>query len=144
VDFWIRFLSYINLAGAIHALIQSMVLFFIRRGNRRANKILAFFLLAVAIGMANGIIMLLGLYDIWPALSILMGSVILAYGPLFYLYIRTMTAKDRRGTPIDVLHGIPFLLGLIAYGAYLSLPAGGTGKADHRRPGLRVQFRGHL
>ena len=126
MDFWIKFLSYINLAGAIHALIQSMLLFFIRRGNRRANKIMAFFLLALAIGMANGIISLLGLYDIWPALSILMGSVILTYGPLFYLYIRAMTDKDRRQTPIDVLHGIPFLLGLIAYGAYLSLPGSGS------------------
>jgi AraC-like DNA-binding protein len=130
VDFWIKFLSYINLAGAIHALIQSMLLFFTRRGNRRANKIMAFFLLALAIGMANGIISLLGLYDIWPALSILMGSVILTYGPLFYLYIRAMTDKDRRRTPIDVLHGIPFLLGLIAYGAYLSLPGSGSASSD--------------
>ena len=126
MDFWIKFLSYINLAGAIHALIQSMLLFFIRGGNRRANKIMAFFLLALAIGMASGIISILGLYDIWPALSILMGSVILTYGPLFYLYIRAMTDKDRRRTPIDVLHGIPFLLGLIAYGAYLSLPGSGS------------------
>lgn len=126
VDSWIKLLSYINLAGAIHALIQSMLLFFIRRRNRRANKIMAFFLLALAIGMANGIVSILGLYDIWPGLSILMGSVILTYGPLFYFYIRAMTVKDRRWTAIDVLHGIPFLLGLIVYGAYLRLPAGGS------------------
>ena len=137
VDFWIKFLSYINLAGAIHALIQSMLLFFIRRGNRRANKIMAFFLLALAIGMSNGLVSLLGLYDVWPALSILMGSVILTYGPLFYLYIRAMTDKDRRGTPIDVLHGIPFLLGLIAYGAYLSLP--GSGSASSGVVGFAVR-----
>jgi AraC-like DNA-binding protein len=126
VDFWIKFLSYINLAGAIHALIQSMLLFFTRRGNRRANKIMAIFLLALAIAMANGIISLLGLYDIWPALSILMGSVALTYGPLFYLYIRAMTAKDHRWTPFDVLHGVPFLLGMLVYGAYLRLPGGGS------------------
>jgi AraC-like DNA-binding protein len=124
VDFWIRLLSYINLAGAIHALIQSMLLFFIRKGNRRANKFMAFFLLALAIGMTNGIVSLLGLYDTWPSLSILMGSIILAYGPLFYLYIRAVTAKDRRGTLFDLLHGVPFLLGLMVYGAYLRLPAG--------------------
>lgn len=126
MDFWIKFLSYINLAGAIHALIQSMLLFFTRRGNRRANKIMAIFLLALAIAMANGIISLLGLYDIWPALSILMGSVALTYGPLFYLYIRAMTAKDHRWTPFDVLHGVPFLLGMLVYGAYLRLPGGGS------------------
>jgi AraC-like DNA-binding protein len=126
VDFWIRLLSYINLAGAIHALIQSMLLFFIRKGNRRANKFMAFFLLALAIGMTNGIVSLLGLYDTWPSLSILMGSIILAYGPLFYLYIRAVTAKDRRGTLFDLLHGVPFLLGMLVYGAYLRWSAGGS------------------
>jgi AraC-like DNA-binding protein len=126
VDSWIKFLGYINLAGAIHALIQSMVLFFTRRGNRRANKFMAIFLLAMAIGMVHGIISQLGLYDIWPALSILMGAVILTYGPLFYFYIRAMTIKDRRWTPFDVLHGIPFLLGLFVYSAYLRLSAGGS------------------
>ena len=126
MDFWIRLLSYINLAGAIHALIQSMLLFFIRKGNRRANKFMAFFLLALAIGMTNGIVSLLGLYDTWPSLSILMGSIILAYGPLFYLYIRAVTAKDRRGTLFDLLHGVPFLLGMLVYGAYLRWSAGGS------------------
>jgi len=124
VDFWIKLLSYVNLAGAIHALIQVMVLFFIRRGNRRANKIMAFFLLTLAIGMANGILSLLGLYDIWPALSILMGPLILTYGPLFYFYIRAITVKDRRFSAVDVLHGLPFLLGMMAYGAYLKWPPG--------------------
>jgi len=127
VDSWTKLLSYINLAGAIHALIQSMVLFFSRKGNRRANRIMALFLLALAIGMANGIISVLGLYDKSPALVILMGSVALAYGPLFYLYIRAMTAADRPWTPTDVVHAVPVLLGMIAYGAYLKSPAGGTG-----------------
>lgn len=145
VDFWTKLLSYINLAGAIHALIQSMVLFFIRRGSRRANKIMAFFLLALAIGMANGIVSLLGLYDIWPALSILMGSVILTYGPLFYFYIRLMTVKERRWTPIDVLHGVPFLLGMLVYGAYLRWPVGGSASSTVigwavRSPGLVVMI----
>jgi hypothetical protein len=125
VDFWTKLLSYINLAGAIHALIQSMVLFFSRKGNRRANRIMAVFLLALAIGMANGIFSVLGLYDKSPALVILMGSVALAYGPLFYLYIRAMTAAERPWTPADVFHAVPFLLGMLAYGAYLRSPVGG-------------------
>jgi AraC-like DNA-binding protein len=129
VDFWIKLLSYINLAGAIHALIQSLVLFFTRKGPRRANRIMAIFLLAVAIGMANGIFSLLGLYEMSPALVILMGSVALAFGPLFYFYIRAMTIEDRRWTPTDVLHGVPFLLGILAYGTHLKSPAGGTASA---------------
>jgi AraC-like DNA-binding protein len=101
------------------------VLFFARKGRRRANRIMAAFLLALAMGMANGIFLVLGLYDKSAALIVLMGSVGLSYGPLFYLYIRAMTAPDRPWTIVDVFHAVPFLLGLLAYGAHLSLPAGG-------------------
>ncbi len=125
VDLWTRLLSYINLAGAIHALIQSMVLFFSPKGNRRANRIMAMFLLALAVGMANGILSVLGLYDKSPALVILMGALALAYSPLFYLYIRAMTTADRPWTPADVFHAVPFLLGMLAYGAHLRAPVGG-------------------
>jgi len=125
VDLFVRILSYINLAGAVHALIQAMMLFFTRRGPRRANRIMALFLLAVAIGMANGMASLLGLYDIWPALAVLMGSVALAYHPLFYLYMRAMTGKDRGGRASQLLHGVPFLLGILVWTAYLGTPEGG-------------------
>jgi len=125
VDFWIKLLSYINLAGAIHALIQSLVLLVTRRGNRRANRVMALFLMALAVGMANGVLSLLGLYETSPLLLVLMGSIALAYGPLFYLYIRAMTAPDRPRTPADVLHGIPVLVGILVYGVYVGSPAAG-------------------
>ncbi len=125
MNFWIQLLSYFNLAGAIHALIQAFVLLFIRRGNRRANRIMAVFLTALAAAMANGIIVQLGLYDRLPALSIPMGAVVLAFGPLLYFYIRAMTVRERRWTPVDILHWLPFLLGLVAYGVYLRWALGG-------------------
>ena len=125
MDSWIKLLSYINLAGTIHALIQSMVLLLTRRGNRRANRVMALFLMALAVGMANGVLSLLGLYEAVPPLWVLMGSIALAYGPLFYLYIRAMTAADRPRTPADVLHGVPFLFGIIVYGAYTGSPGAG-------------------
>jgi len=125
VDFWIKFLSYINLAGTIHALIQSMVLLLTRRGNRRANRVMALFLMALAVGMANGVLSLLGLYEIAPLLVVFMGAIALAYGPLFYLYIRAMTTPDRPGVPADVLHGVPFLLGILVYGVHGGSPSGG-------------------
>lgn len=126
MDVLIQVLSYINLAGAIHALIQSIVLFWTPKGIRRANRYMALFLLALAVGMANGMIALLGLYDAWPVLAVLMGSVALAYHPLFYLHIRALTAPDRLGKAADWLHGAPFLLGVLVWTAYLGQRSGGS------------------
>jgi AraC-like DNA-binding protein len=126
-DFLVKLLSYINLAGAIHALIQAIVLFLTRRGNRRAHKYMALFLLAVAIGMANGTVTLLGIYDRWPGVAIVMGSIVLTFFPLFYLYIRATTAGDARGGFLDLLHGIPFLLGVFAWSAHFLWAGDGRG-----------------
>lgn len=125
MDFLSKLLSYINLAGAVHALIQSLVLAFTRRGNRLANRYMALFLLALAIGMASGMVAILDLYDIWPALAILMGPIILAYSPLFYLYIRALTVEGRYRQLMPFLHSIPFLMGMLAYGAYLGSSSSG-------------------
>jgi AraC-like DNA-binding protein len=123
VDFLVKLLSYVNAAGAVHALIQAAVLFLSRKGNRRAHRFLALFLLALAPGMASGMLSLLGAYDRWPALSVLVAPAVLAYGPLFFLYIREMTALDKRRRASDALHAVPLLLGALAYAAYLG-PAG--------------------
>lgn len=126
MELWLPLLSYVNLAGAIHALIQALVLFLARRGIRRANRAMAFFLLALAVGMSNGVLMQLDLYDRWPAASIPMGAIALAFGPLFYFYIRAMTVRERPLRPVDILHAIPFALGLAAYAGYLSWQMGGS------------------
>jgi AraC-like DNA-binding protein len=141
VDFWISLLSYINLAGAIHALIQALVLFFVRRGNRRANRLMALFLLALAAIMANGIITQLGLYDRLPGLSIPMGAMVLAFGPLFFLYIRAITDKSRSWSPLDFLHSLPFLLGLAAYGGFLRWATGGPAPSGVFAAAIRAPWR---
>jgi AraC-like DNA-binding protein len=118
IDSWFRTLSTINLVGAAHALVQALLLASSKRGNRPANRIMALFLLALALGMANGFVNLLGWYDRWPALSILIGSVILTYGPLFYFYIKAMSGKEFRWQPSLLCHFIPFLMGLVFWVAF--------------------------
>ena len=117
-DSWFRTLSTINLVGAGHALIQALLLVSSKRGNRPANRIMALFLLALAIGMANGFFNLLGWYDRWPVLSVLVGSIVLSYGPLFYLYIKAMSGRGARWWPALLAHLVPFLLGLVAWSAF--------------------------
>lgn len=117
-DAWFRTLSIINLVGAFHALIQALLLTCTRRGNRRAKRIMALFLLTLAIGMANGFITILGLYQSWTALVILVGPVALTYCPLFYFYVRAMSRQEFRWRPTQFLHFVPFLLGLICWSAF--------------------------
>ncbi|MCX6557726.1 MAG: helix-turn-helix domain-containing protein [Candidatus Aminicenantes bacterium] len=119
IDSWFRTLSTINLVGAAHALVQALLLVFSKRGNRPANRIMALFLLVLALGMANGFINILGWYDRWPFLSILVGSVALTYGPLYYFYIRTMSGREFRWRqPARLGHFVPFLLGLVFWAAF--------------------------
>ena len=118
IDSWFRTLSTINLVGAAHALVQALLLASSKRGNRPANRIMALFLLALALGMVNGFVNLLGWYDRWPALSILIGSIVLTYSPLFYFYIRTMCGREFSWRPARLGHFVPFLLGLVFWAAF--------------------------
>jgi AraC-like DNA-binding protein len=122
-DSWFRTLSTINLVGAGHALIQALLLLASKRGNRPANRIMALFLLALAIGLANGFINVLGWYDRWPALTVFVGSIVLTYSPLFYFYIKAMSGRTGRSWPVLLGHFVPFLLGLAAYSAFWILRA---------------------
>jgi len=132
VAFWNDVLSYVNLAGAVHALLQALLLWFVPRGNRRANRIMAAFLLLLAIGMSHGVVSLAGVYEIWPALVLLMGTLPLLYGPLFFFYVRAIADCEARWQPVDALHVVPFLLGLAAYGVSRSWegPAPGSRVID--------------
>ncbi len=141
METWARLLGYFNLAGAIHAVIQALVLFFAPRGIRRANRALAFFLLALAAGMSNGILIQTHVYERFPAASIPMGAIALSFGPLFYFYIRATAAKDRRGKPIDLLHAVPFILGMAAYAAYLGWETGGPAPSGLLAAAVRAPWR---
>lgn len=131
-DAWIRTLSIINLVGAFHALIQALLLACTRRGNRRANRIMAFFLLALAFGMANGFITMLGLYQRWAVLAILVGSVALTYCPLFYFYVSAVSRREFRWRPSRFFHFVPFLLGLACWSAFWLFGRDRPGGSGHR------------
>ena len=119
MEFWTNVVSYINLVGAIHALVQAVLLWCVRRGNRRANRIMAAFLLLLAIGMSHGVASLSGVYLVWPVFAILMASLPLLYGPLFFFYVRATADRQSRWRSVDALHVVPFLVGLAAYATSL-------------------------
>jgi AraC-like DNA-binding protein len=115
VEFWTNALSYVNLAGAVHALVQALLLWCVPRGRRAANRIMAAFLVVLAIGMSHGVALLAGVYERWPPLVLLMGTLPLLYGPLFFFYVRAMARQEARWQAADAFHLAPFILGLAAY-----------------------------
>jgi AraC-like DNA-binding protein len=115
VEYWTGVLSYFNLAGAIHALGQAALLWSVRRGRRHANRIMAAFLGVLAVGMCHGVALRLGVYERWPWFALLMATLPLLYGPLFFFYVRAITSPGTAWRKGDALHVAPFLLGLGVY-----------------------------
>lgn len=112
---WIEVLSYANLVGAIHAIGQATLLWCVRRGARRGNRIMAVFLVLLAFGMCHGVASLLGLYGRYPWFAVLMATLPLLYGPFFFFYVRAVTNLTHTWRRRDALHGAAFLLGLAVY-----------------------------
>ena len=115
MEYWTGIISYLNIAGAIQGVGQAAVLWFVRRGARRANRIMAAFLSILAVGMCHGLASRLGVYERWPRFGFVMGTLPLLYGPLFFFYVRAMTDLKRLWRRSDALHLLPFFLGLGAY-----------------------------
>jgi AraC-like DNA-binding protein len=115
VERWTEVLSDVNLVGAVHALGQAVLLWCVRRGARRGNRIMAVFLVLLAFGMSHGVASRIDAYERWPWLALLMATLPLLYGPLFFFYVRALTTPGLPWRRQDALHGVPFLLGLAVY-----------------------------
>lgn len=92
----------------------SIAPFFIfqRRSNNYSNQIFAVFLLAKALCISNFISFRLKEYIIeyFPHLFHVGSSFTLLWGPILYLYIKSLTHKNYRLKSWDLLHILPFFI----------------------------------
>ena len=79
------------LVGALYGLMFAAMLWW-GRHNRLANRFLALLLIVIAMRMFPYIIGYAGYYDAYPWLSFLPYDASLAFGPLLYFYVRTLSA----------------------------------------------------
>ncbi|MCB9307313.1 MAG: helix-turn-helix domain-containing protein [Lewinellaceae bacterium] len=107
-------LQYITLLGAGQGIFLALLLFWLPRGNRTANRLLAAFLFFFALNIAGIVLFELRLILEAPQLALLYSSFALLFSPFFYLYVLAMTRPDFRLKPSHLLHGLPFVL-FIAY-----------------------------
>ncbi len=107
----LNLLSVIYLIGAVQGVFLVATLLDRKIANRQANRYLAFFLMIFTLSLVDEFLFQSRYFYSYPHLIGLTWSLEYLYGPLFYFYIRTLTAinlpfKEKK----DSWHFIPFFV----------------------------------
>lgn len=91
------------------------------RGKRLSNILFAGFFLAVCLNFTDGVLVLGKAYLNYPGFAFIGNTFSLLFGPLLYLYTRSVVYRDFMLTWPMVLHALPFLivLGFSIYSYHL-------------------------
>ncbi|WP_282609609.1 helix-turn-helix domain-containing protein [Pelagibius sp. Alg239-R121] len=104
-------LENIFLAAIVHGLLQIAVLLFNRRGNRRANAVLAFLIGIVILCMWNVYVYKADLPRHWLLVDVYYWASIFLWGPCLYLYVGIISAQRNLNLPLLLRHlSLPVLL----------------------------------
>jgi len=98
--------------GAAHGLILALVLSR-KQVNKLPNQLLALLMIAFSVDLGMAALQSFGILEHYPQLIGLDYPVTLLYGPLLYLYVKTMKEGHKSLQKIDYLHFLPFLVLLI-------------------------------
>lgn len=100
------------LLGALHGFILALVLAQ-KKVNRLPNKLLALLMIVFSIDLGMAAFHSFGLHTSYPDLIGVDYSITLLYGPLLYLYVKTMRDGSTAIKRYDYLHFVPFIILLI-------------------------------
>jgi AraC-like DNA-binding protein len=117
----IRFgsMSITLLLGALYGVLFAVLLWFTRT-NTIANRFLALLLIAFVLRLVPFIIGYAGYYDAYPWLSFMPYNVSLAFGPLLYLHVRSLTVPTL--PPRWLLHFLPVAIQFTYYCVVFAQP----------------------
>ncbi len=108
-----KLLAALALLGVAQALLLASVLLSIKRGNQTANRLLAAFVIVIAIGLGGATLASGPFILIYPHLLKVQDPFFLIGAPLLFLYIRTLITRRAWSGKKDLLHFIPFGLSLL-------------------------------
>ena len=111
-----------------------------RHRNALPNRLLAALVLVFSLDLAMAVYHASAMSTRWPALIGLDLPIALLYGPLLYLYVRTLTATRSALRPTDLGHFVPFV-GLVLFLLPFFLLPGAEKLALVRDPSLALQTR---
>ena len=104
-------------------LFLSTFLFTQQKGKRTSHWLLATFFLSIALNLLDVFLLMSRVYASCPRLAGWGGCLPLLFGPLLFLYTRSVLEKEFRFTAKSWLHFVPFVLFfLITEGVYNSWP----------------------
>lgn len=109
----VGFLAVLNLLGAAQGVLLALALLTTKSGRQTANRLLAALTLTIAIAVSGAVLLTSNYVFAFPHLSRLHHPFVFLAAPLLFLYIRELTARERKFTRKDFLHFIPFVACLV-------------------------------
>lgn len=103
-------------AGAIQGLFVGSAVLFGRKGNRRFAQLIATLLAIFAVAIFARVLQ----DEVAPNAALLIAflniNTELTIGPVYFLIIRSLVLPERPLRSVDLLHFLPFLIGLVTWG----------------------------
>ncbi len=109
----VGFLAVLNLLGAAQGVLLALALLTTKTGRRTKNRLLAALTLTISIAVSGAVLLTTNYVFAFPHLSRLHQPFVFLAAPLLFLYIRELTAREKRLEKRDLLHFIPFALCLM-------------------------------
>lgn len=117
LDTWTIFF----LLAAGHGLFLTLMLFFNKKGNQRANRILGLFILCFSLTLIDYVGYWTRYHFYFPYLANMYKPLAFLFGPLLFLYFKQIEEDNIRWSRYW-LHFIPFLLMLVYLGPWFLVP----------------------
>lgn len=117
-----EFLQIIFYGGAFQGLLLSVFLFSITT-NKISNRLLAILTMCWGIVLLAFALQEKGLYQKFPQLAFVFDQLIFLFFPLLYLQVKYLLTSHTSFHKKDLLHFIPFVLGIILYMDFFLRPA---------------------
>lgn len=108
-----RFTDILSIIVIFQLLFLFLFLLSHRKGKKVSNLLLSFFFLAVCLNFTDGILIINNAYFDYPSFAFIGNNFSLLFGPLLYLYTKSVIYKDFRMKRGMLLHAVPFFLFLI-------------------------------
>jgi AraC-like DNA-binding protein len=109
----LNWITLLNITGVIIGVFFCLIILGLKKGRKITRRFIAAFILMYSFELLNTVIYYSKLILVYPHLSRVFSQVYFTLGPLFYLYVKSLTEKHFKLKAVQLLHFLPFCLGVI-------------------------------